>query len=74
MHVLKNKIVLALLVGAFALMAGCAGSSSNTSNELTETAAVRDAKVKAQESDKLTMLENTFTLFKESVKNHRCLA
>ena len=57
MHVLKNKIVLALLVSVFAIMAGCAGSSQGSAGEPTETAAVRDAKVKAQESQKLVMLE-----------------
>ena len=70
MHVLKNKIVLALLVSVFAFMAGCAGSSGGSSQESPETAAVRDAKVKAQEADKLGMLESMFTVFKESVKNH----
>ena len=70
MHVLKNKIVLALLVSVFAFMAGCAGSSGGSSQGSTETAAVRDAKVKAQEADKLTMLEEMYGLFKESVRNH----
>ncbi|WP_173474848.1 hypothetical protein [Fibrobacter succinogenes] len=69
MHVLKNKIVLALLVSVFAFMAGCAGSSGGSSQESPETAATRDAKVKAQEADKLAMLESMFTVFKESVKN-----
>ena len=69
MHVLKNKIVLALLVSVFAFMAGCAGSSGGSSQESPETAAARDAKVKAQEADKLAMLESMFTVFKESVKN-----
>lgn len=72
MHVLKNKIVLALLVSVFAFMAGCAGSSkdSGATGESVETAAVRDAKVKAQEADKLAMLEGMYELFKNSVKNH----
>lgn len=70
MHVLKNKIVLALLVSVFAIMAGCAGSSQGSAGEPTETAAVRDAKVQAQEADKLAMLEGMYALFKESVKNH----
>jgi hypothetical protein len=72
MHVLKNKIVLALLVSAFAFMSGCAGSSkdSGAAGESVETAAVRDAKVKAQEADKLTMLEEMYDLFKGAVKNH----
>ena len=71
MHVLKNKIVLAFLLGVFAFMAGCAGSSkdSGNANELVETAAVRDAKFKAQEADKLAMLESMYELFKSSVKN-----
>ena len=69
MHVLKNKIVLALLVSVFAIMAGCAGSSNGSTGEATETAAVRDAKVKAQEADKQIMLENMYSLFKESVQN-----
>ena len=71
MHVLKNKIVLALLLGVFAFMAGCAGSSkdSGNANESDETAAVRDAKFKAQEADKLAMLESMYELFKSSVKN-----
>ena len=69
MHVLKNKIVLALLVSVFAIMAGCAGSSQGSAGEPTETAAVRDAKVKAQESQKLAMLEEMYELFKSSVKN-----
>ena len=69
MHVLKNKIVLALLVSVFAIMAGCAGSSNGSTNEPAETAAVRDAKVKAQESQKLAMLEEMYDLFKKSVEN-----
>ena len=71
MHVLKNKIVLALVLGVFAFMAGCAGSSkgSGNANESDETAAVRDAKFKAQEADKLAMLESMYELFKSSVKN-----
>ena len=69
MHVLKNKIVLALLVGVFAFMAGCAGSSNNSGAEQAETAAVRDSKFKAQEAEKLAMLDEMYTLFKESVKN-----
>ena len=50
MHVLKNKIVLALLLSVLAFMAACAGSSKDSGNtdESVETAAVRDAKVKAQ--------------------------
>ena len=70
MHVLKNKIVLALLVSVFSFMVGCAGSSNGSALNSTESAAVRDAKVKAQESDKLTMLEEMYGLFKESVRNH----
>ena len=69
MHVLKNKIVLALLVGVFAIVAGCAGSSQGSAGESAETAAVRDAKVKAQESQKLVMLEEMYELFKSSVRN-----
>ena len=69
MHVLKNKIVLALLVGVFAFMAGCAGSSNNSGAEQAEAAAVRDSKFKAQEAEKLAMLDEMYTLFKESVKN-----
>ncbi len=57
------------MVSVFAFMAGCAGSSNNTAGEHPETAAVRDAKVKAQEADKLAMLESMFTQFKEAVKN-----
>ena len=57
------------MVSVFAFMAGCAGSSNNTAGEQPETAAVRDAKVKAQEADKLAMLESIFTQFKEAVKN-----
>ena len=51
-------------------MVGCAGSSNGSAQNSTESAAVRDAKVKAQESDKLTMLEEMYGLFKESVRNH----
>ena len=51
-------------------MSGCAGSAKDSSSgDVTETAAVRDAKVKAQEADKLAMLESMYSLFKESVKN-----
>lgn len=57
------------MVSVFAFMAGCAGSSGGSSQESPETAATRDAKVKAQEADKLAMLESMFTVFKESVKN-----
>ena len=70
MHILKNKIVLALLVSVFTFMMGCAGSSNGSSNEPVETAAVRDAKFKAQEADKLAMLGEMFDSFKAAVKNH----
>ena len=70
MHILKNKIVLALLVSVFTFMMGCAGSSNSSSNEPVETAAVRDAKFKAQEADKLAMLGEMFDSFKAAVKNH----
>ncbi len=58
------------MVSVFAIMSGCAGSSQGSAGEPTETAAVRDAKVQAQEADKLAMLEGMYALFKESVKNH----
>ena len=72
MHVLKNKIVLALLLSVLAFMAACAGSSKDSGNtdESVETAAVRDAKFKAQEADKLAMLESMYEQFKSSVRDH----
>jgi len=70
MHALKNKIVLVLVLGTFAFIAGCAGSSKESAPETPETAAVRDAKVVAREADKLAMLEGMFNIFKESVKSH----
>ena len=70
MQILKNKIVLALLVSVFTFMAGCAGSSNGSANEVEETAATRNAKVQAREADKLAMLGEMFDSFKASVKDN----
>ena len=70
MHVLKNKIVLALLVSVLTFMMGCAGSSNGSANEIEETAATRNAKVQAREADKLAMLGEMYDSFKASVKDH----
>lgn len=66
MHVLKNKIVAAIVIGSLAFFAGCAGSSNgSTDNNPT----VKDAKVQVQEQDKQAMLENMFLQFLEATRN-----
>lgn len=71
MHVLKNKIVTAAVIGSLAFLAGCAGSSNGSADGakkentsfMDESASVKDAKVQGQEQDKQAMLENMFQEF-----------
>lgn len=76
MHVLKNKIVMALVGCALAFFAGCAGSSNSTEGApktsaldaaLGESAVVKDSKVQAREQDKQALLETMFQNFVSSV-------
>ncbi len=78
MHVLKNKIVPFLVVGAFAFFAGCAGSSNTDQGSprtsaldaaLGESAEVKDSKVQEREQDKQALLETMFQNFVSSVSN-----
>ncbi|MCQ2098308.1 MAG: hypothetical protein MJY87_10265 [Fibrobacter sp.] len=78
MHVLKNKIVPFLVVGAFAFFAGCAGSSNTDQGSprtsaldaaLGESAEVKDSKVQEREQDKQALLETMFQTFVSSVSN-----
>lgn len=71
MHVLKNKIVAAAVIGSLAFFAGCAGTSNGSadgakkerSSFMDESASVKDAKHQGQEQDKQAMLENMFQEF-----------
>lgn len=74
MHILKNKIVAALLAASFVVFAGCAGNSQKNSSGgsvLGETAAEKDAKFQEREQDKLSMLESMFDNFKAAVKENK---
>ncbi len=73
MHVLKNKIVAAVVAGFLAFFAGCAGSSNSgaegsrseggLTSTLGEDAATKDAKYQDREQDKQTMLDKMFQEF-----------
>lgn len=76
MHKLKNKIVLAIVTGALAIFAGCAGSEQKSGNQsgtsldaaLGESAATKDAKFQDREQDKQTALEQMFQNFLMAVR------
>ncbi|MCF0223537.1 MAG: hypothetical protein HUK20_04645 [Fibrobacter sp.] len=63
MHVVKNKIVAALLLVVFVFMAGCAGSSNESSEVGKSNAAAKDAGFQTREQDKLASLEKMFQEF-----------
>ncbi len=70
MHILKNKIVNALVCGSLAFFAGCAGSSSGESPKanaldaaLGESAVQKDSKYQEREQDKQVLLEEMFRGF-----------
>ncbi|MCF0221765.1 MAG: hypothetical protein HUK19_05685 [Fibrobacter sp.] len=66
MHILKNKIVVAVVALSLAIFAGCAGSSNTSS---THNPAEKDAKVQVQEQDKQAMLDNMFQQLLEATRN-----
>lgn len=66
MHVLKNKIVLAVIASLFVFFAGCAGSSEK--GVLDESAAVKDAKAQEREMDKQVMLDQMFQKFLNAIQ------
>ena len=78
MHTLKNKIVMALAVGASLFFSACAGSSDVKDSKdprkesvmdaaLGESAEIKNAKVQHRENDKQAMLEETFQRFIKAI-------
>ena len=73
MHVMKNKIVVAL-VAAFAMaFVACAGTSEQSGNgspaETGASAQVKNAQYEGQQQDKQAMLESMFQGFLSAVRN-----
>lgn len=62
MHTIKNKIVMALAIGACVFFSACAGSAKDEAG-LDAPASVKNDKVVVREADKQAMLETMFKDF-----------
>ena len=62
MHTIKNKIVMALAIGACVFFSACAGSAKDDAG-LDAPASVKNDKVVVREADKQAMLETMFKDF-----------